>query len=232
MRQCNNINSNSESIVNNINIGSKVQDVQDDEFNKKNEILTNIYNSWKSCAKNYIIISHINNSDIEIDNIISINGIQKYTNISKKTTILFSDCKELKIILSCKINHIIIENSESISMKISGGIIGGIDIIHSREINFMVIDKDIFYLSYGDSKVCNTYIEKDLSVNTLISTLNCLDINFLLVLNSNIAKYETNKSLFGGFSLLMFTQDNMENVELHYLQEHDREKFSGKILPI
>jgi len=156
-----------------------------DEINKVH--IRNIFKSWTICKNNFIIISNIENCDIIVDNNCILINYEVYRrNINKKIRILFSNCKNLNILIFQKLNHILFEKCSNIKIKITAGIIGGIDVINCDNINFHITKKDIFYISYGDSNICTTCIDKDISLNTQVLANNCNEINLLLMSNSSM----------------------------------------------
>lgn len=199
----------------------------------------NVFKSWKTCFNNQIIITDIKNknkrTNIKIYNNILIDGIETFKDISTRSTILFSNCDNLNIIVLNKINHIVIENSNNINLKSTAGIIGGIDALHSKNINLIITNRDIFYMSFGEVSTSNTYIDKSLALNTLISTLDCNAINFVLTIDDILenVKYLTNISLFSGFNIMMFINNNLTNImELHYInKENNNSRHNGIIYP-
>lgn len=209
-------------------------DLRKDEKEK----ITNIYKSWRNCLSNQIMITDIVNkskrSNVIINNSVYIDGIKIYDNITTRSTLFFSNCKNLYIILLGKVKHVIIENSKNIIFKSTCGIIGGIDVLHSKNINFYIIGQDIYYMSFGEVNACNTYIDKSLALNTLISTLHCNKINFVHLIDEILEnkKYITNNSLFSGLYMMMFLKNNSDNVlELHYVYQDNENKNKGIIYP-
>jgi len=203
---------------------------------KDKEAVINVYRSWKTCFDYQIIISNIRNPNkrtrVDIKDSVYIDGVETYKNISKRSTIFFSECENLNISLISKVNHVIIERSNNINLKTFGGIIGGIDVLHSRNINFIVTKEDIFYISFGDVYMSNTYIDKSLALNTLISTLQCNSLNFVHMIDSILenVKYVTNTSIFGGLYMMMFIKNDTGLVELHYFHRTTEGRTSNGII--
>lgn len=196
---------------------------------QEKEMIINVYRSWKSCYDNNIIIQNINynhSANIKISKSIYINGIETYTNITSKSRIFFSNCSNISILVLNKINNIIIENCKNINLKTTSGIIGGIDVLHSSNINFVVSKKDVYHISFGDVYKSNTFIEKSLALNTLINTIRCNTINFILMFNEILEKikYYTNNSLFEEYYLMIFHKPMDSNmVELRYINQNGQE---------
>ena len=175
----------------------------------------NVFKSWKACLDNQIIISNQKApSFIKIDDNIMINGVEMHTDISNKSTILFSSCENLNIYVGKKINHIIIERSNNINLKFVSGLIGGIDVLHSNNINFDIINQDIFYISFGAVSKANMHIEARLALNTLISSLHTSYLTFIV----DKHRYITNLPFYEDLCMLMFIENELtNNTELHYL---------------
>jgi hypothetical protein len=210
-----------------------------DDYNRERVI--NVFKSWKMCCRNQVVISNVKDQTkkktlVRIDDCIYIDGIKTHENISSKSTIFFSNCADLNILILNKINHIIIEKSDNINLKSTSGIIGGIDTLHSNNINIIVINKDVFYISFGEVSSSCTYIDRSLALNTLISTLECYSINFVFTINELIekVKYITNLSLFSGFSMMMFIKNEVTGIfELHYInQDSENSQHKGIIYPM
>lgn len=189
------------------------------------KIIKNINKSWQICKNNYIFINDLCECTISVKNgAIYIDGDIKYTNVNMKTTVFFSGCENVSVSLYQKINHIILEKSSNVQMIISDGIIGGLDILHCKSVDFVVMNKDVFYISYGNSVSCNASLDKKISTNTLISTICCHEINFVIV----PSVFRTNSSLFSGMNLMAFVPCNSD-VELHYVKTIDGCRYNGKI---
>lgn len=207
------------------------------DFDKKKVI--NVFKSWKTCYNNQIIIDDISNmnrkSIIKIDDKVVIDGVEIYKNISKKSTIFFSNCENLNILLLNKINHVVIENCKNVNFKSTSGIIGGIDVLHSQNMNFIIINQDVFYMSFGGVSTSNIYIDKSLALNTLLSTLHCNRINFVNMVDEILenVKYITNSSLLSGFYMMMFVENDVTGVyELHYIyKDNEGNQTKGIIYP-
>lgn len=191
------------------------------------DMFINIFKSWKTCLDNHITITDIkydNKVNVSINDNIYINDIETYKNISKTSSIFISNCNNLDIFLSKKINHIIIENCINVNLEVASGIISGIDVLHSENINIIITNEDIFYLSFGEVLKSYIYIDKSLALNTLINTLHCNTTNFILI-NGILdkVKYLTNTSLFSGFNMMMFIyNDDTSTFELHYFNQNSK----------
>lgn len=192
----------------------------------------NIYKNWKTCFQNQIMITDIKGArtgtrtNIKINDNIQLNGKDIHKNISRKSTIFFSNCSDLNVLMLNKVNHVIIENCKNINFKTTSGIIGGIDILRSSNVNLVVTNRDIFYIGFGGVYQGNIFIEKSLALNTVIRTLECNIINFALMLNEvlKIGKYLTNASLFSGLHTMMFIKNKLtDTLELHYLDGINKE---------
>ena len=200
--------------------------------------IINVYKSWKTSLNRHIMITDIIKTKmrtyIKVDSSVYIDGVETFKNISNKSTLFISNCQNVNIILLNKINHVIIENSKNVTLKSTRGIIGGIDVLHSQNINFIVINQDIFYISLGEVSTSNIYIDKLLSLNTLISTLNSSCINFIHMVDEFIerAKFVTNNSILGGLYIMMFFKNDIDIFELHYIyQDCENRQREGIITP-
>lgn len=166
----------------------------------------NIYKSWKKCLNNRIIIADIHSGTIDVSDYIYINGESTADKVSNKTTIFITECSDLNINISSKINRFIIEKSMYISSRIINGIIAGIDVLHCKNINFNITNNNVFYLGFGGVSKSNTFIDQDIAINTLISTIDCNIINFIIHIDNR--QFCTNSSIFGEFNILFFEKNN------------------------
>jgi hypothetical protein len=219
-----------EKGLDNLNNELEQLDIDDSDKDK----IRNVYKSWKTCKDNQIILSDLKSCNIRIDADLYVDNTVRYTNISKKSSILFSNCQNININVMNKVNHILIEKSKNINLKTVAGIIGGIDVLHSQNVNMVITNQDIHCMSLGDVSCCNAYIDRALASNTFISTLHCHIVNFILTSawgsHSHEAPrvYNTNTSLMSGFNVFVFVANAITNTfELHFVSRDSK----GTIYP-
>jgi hypothetical protein len=192
----------------------------DDLHDVDKEYYVNVFKSWKTCFDRHVSVNAVKGQDIHVRDEIYIDGRKSFDNISSSSTIFFSNCENINILLSRKVNHIIIDNCCNVNLKVTSGIISGIDVLHSQNINLIVTNKDIFYMSFGDVSKSNIYIDKPLALNTSINTLHCNITNFIL----ERFRYLANVSIFSGFNAMAFIQNSSSNTfELHCVNQDNDE---------
>ena len=177
------------------------------------ESIINFYTSYLSVKNNHIFIEDKHHDIIAIGHRIIINNKIKNNLIDSTKTIFLSNCSNIKIILGKKINHLIIERCKNVKVIIMKGLISGLDIIHSSDVNIIINNDNIYNLSCGDSSDCDYKLKKDIASNTLFSTDNCHNINLIIndTENNSIILFKTNESLFTssmGIIIYKFEEDN------------------------
>jgi hypothetical protein len=172
-------------------------------MNEKSLIPLNIFQNWEKCFNHKILIEDKSNTEIKMNVFLLINNEYKFFNINSKTTLHIINCKNVLITLEYKINHIIIENSENLEIKING-LISGINILRSKNIICDIGKIPIFNIEFSRSKYCTIRLHDD-NINQLINTVNCINIIFELIdKEKNIKKYITNQSLFSDLTHFKF----------------------------
>jgi hypothetical protein len=209
-------------------LDEELENMDLDDITKENII--NIYNSYMTVKNNHIYIENDHHDFIAIGRGIMMNNQKKNNIVDATKTIFLSNCSDIKIILGKKINHVIIEKCNNIAIRIMRGLISGIDIINSNNINLVIDDNNIYNLNCGKSNDCQCLIKSNIAVKTLISTLDCHNIS--LSINdpenrSNIL-FKTNESLFSGDMGLILYKFDEYNTRLLY-STNDQ---TGEIYPI
>jgi hypothetical protein len=90
-----------------------------------NQIFDNIINSWKKSYLNHIFIENKENEVLTLNN-------YQYDNIHK--TYYFEKSNNLIININSKINHLIINKCNKVTININSSLISGLDIFHSNDI--------------------------------------------------------------------------------------------------
>ena len=175
--------------------------------NITNDILQNIFSSWKKCKDNHIYLENIYNTQITCDNIMSLHNILQ-TEINKKS-VYFDKCMSLDISIQKKFNNILLVNCSNINLYINNGLISGLNIINCNNINIILSNK-IDFTELSNSENCNYIYNPSYDDNTIfINTNNCFNIN----LDINNIKYLTNSSYFGGKKYFLIHKDNISCIE-------------------
>jgi hypothetical protein len=197
--------------------------------NELKKTIINIFKSYLTVKNNHIYIENDHNDFIAIGKNIIMRNQQKNNIINKKKTIYLLKCSNINIVIGKKINHIIIDKCNNVTIRILNGLISGIDIINSKDIN-LVVDNNIYNLNCGKSDNCECLIKKSIAGTTLISTLECYNIKLLINdinSESNII-FKTNQSLFSSSDGLILYKFEQTNNKLLYSTNN----FSGEICPI
>jgi len=198
----------------NLNINNSIRDS-----------IINIYNSYMTVKNNHIYIENDHHDFIAIGRGIMMQNQTKHNIIDSTKTIFLSNCSDIKMIFGKKINHIIVDKCSNMTIRIMRGLISGIDIINSKNIN-LVVDNNIYNLNCGKSDDCECTIKKNIAGTTLISTLECHNIKLCINDPSSTTNtiFKTNESLFSsstGLILYKFIQTN--NTLLYSTNDHSSE---------
>ena len=168
-----------------------------------------IYESWKTCHENQLIITTLEHVTVSIDNLqVHIDGVFKH-NITAKTTIFLTNCRYVTLTITSKIARLIIEKSNNINITLFGRVISGVDILHSRVIKLTICENRVYYIGIGHVYNLTVFISESLANDTIISTLQS---NTILFYVGNF-KYITNMSIFDSFNLFVFSQ----TLELNFI---------------
>ena len=152
------------------NLRKELNDIIDLNEGLKTNIL-NIFTSWYSCKSKHSYITSINDSVINLNKKININGVisnyfygsddilpevqeDKIEDINK-ITLFIENCNNCEIIITEKFNHLILLNCNNIKLFINSGMISGIDIIHSEYINIKVQFNKIYTANFQNCRYCS-----------------------------------------------------------------------------
>ena len=194
------------------------------------ENIINIYNSYMTVKNNHIYIENDHHDFIAIGRGIMMNNQTKNNIVDSTKTIFLSNCSDIRIIFGKKINHIVIEKCNNIVIRIMRGLISGIDIINSTNINLVVDDDNIYNLNCGKSDNCECLIKKKIAETTLLSTIDCHNISLSVNDPENMSNiiFKTNESLFSSSNGLILYKFEQNNNRLLYSTNTQ----SGEIYPI
>lgn len=149
------------------------------------EIFDNIFNCWKICKNNQIIIENISNSKINFNS--EENSIKK--------TLIIERCSNLYIDINDKFNHILLLNCNNILLSLKNGLVSGLTLINTK-FNTIKIDNNINYLEISNSDNCIFVYNTISSNNSYINTYFSHNINFIITDQYIFKKFITNQSLF------------------------------------
>ena len=153
-------------------------------------IFNNIFNSWQKCYNKHIFI------DNENDKIIIIDNNNKNDNIHK--TYYIEQSSNITCILNSKLNHLIINKCENISIIINSILISGMDVFHSNNIliNNNCHNTSNFSLNFGQNYIFNiNYLLNEFTFKLCINIIYNLNIH-KLNLCYKYDKYITSLNLF------------------------------------
>jgi len=155
------------------------------------EILNNIFNSWKNCKNNQTIIENVSNIKYIFN---SDNGDN--TEKCTKKTLLIDKCSNLDIKINEKYNHILILNSNNIILKLDSGLISGLTMINTKNITVQLKNNNINYSEISNSDNCIFVYDKLSSNDSYINTFYSYNLNFIIQDEYIFKKFITNQSLF------------------------------------
>lgn len=198
-------------------------DIDDDQ---KKEI-KDLYTYWKSTLDRKIILEDIkDNARIEVkaDGRLFINELFANITLNNKSTLHLSDCNRIVLHLKTKINHLTIENCNYVNVRMKGGCISGMDCIRCQNVGFIFEVGNIYFIDVSLSSKCTYYIPKDIALETIVSTLDSMDLMFCTLdddKRSIIDKFEKNKSFFDYFKQYEFVKEN-DKIQMHAFNIFDR----------
>lgn len=161
-------------------------------------ILNNIFNSWTKCYNNHIFIENKCNDTIVIDDMMYNNEIKDY--YSNKTFYIENTSNSI-IYINTKINHLILNKCNNITLIINSTFISGLDIFHSNDVYIFnnVSIKSEYSFNFGENFTIN--VNADETEITL-----CINVIYNLIINklNSEKKYNT----FNG-CLNLFTTETL-----------------------
>lgn len=162
------------------------------EFENMNNVYKNILSSWIKCKDRHIFIENLSNTTLKMDRYLEIGNIREnveFTN-PKSYTLFLDNCNNMEIKITEKINHVVIFGCDNINIFISRGLISGIDVMRSKNIECDTKKSNINFLSCSNSYSCMFHLDETVE-NILMTTTDSYKITF------NIDKeYETCLTIF------------------------------------
>ena len=153
-----------------------------------------IISTWHDCFKQHIIFEYEKDKNIIVDN------------IHQKNSLIISNCQHTNFTVTKKINHILIEHCDNISININNGTISGLDIIHSSDITTNININPVYFVSFSSSFDINNNIDSFVALNTIFSSLNSSNLFYKL---PHINKtFSPLLPLFNNYTLMCFSKDN------------------------
>jgi len=170
-----------------------------------NEVLNNIFNSWKKSYLNHIFIENRKNKNITINNSIRDDIMHK--------TYYFEKSNNLIININTKINHLIINKCDNIILNINSSLISGLDIFHSNNViinnNFEI--QSNYSINFGQNFVINVNKISDIMNITLcVNIIYSLKINKLY--NKLYIKFISCLNLFRIEPIYFFIDNSLERI--------------------
>ena len=170
------------------------------------EILLNVFQSWKKCKDNHVYIDNISHATMDIGLTLEITDKNKIKNNSiigdgdinniNKHTIYIDNCKNVTIKLLNKFNHVMCINCKNINITINEGLISGIDILNSDNITCTIDHNKIYNLSCGSSDTCFIKFNEIIAIGTIMSIANSYNIGFQINNNCLTKTYLSQMSYF------------------------------------
>jgi len=142
-------------------LNNELEQLSIEETEKQN--LTNIYDSWISCKQKQINIKNFSEGKIKISTHIEMRDSSglvqkkafKSNSISiNQYSIRIENCENIHVNISNKFNNLFIMNCENIIISLDGGLISGMDILHSKNINCIIKKDKVYYISCANTNSC------------------------------------------------------------------------------
>lgn len=197
------------------------------EFNNGSNSLTeqdriyikNLYFMMKSAFQNKIFIENYYDCNLRIkDNIISVfsknNNKDINNNVSHKSTLFFSNFKNVTIVINTKVAHITLEKCRDVNIKIIGGSITGLDFIRCVNLS-CVFDKGfVYFVDISNSEECNMYFSFPIALSTMITTMFSYKINFYILSPANKVHktFKKNTSYFDIYKKYVFENNYPDTI--------------------
>lgn len=169
-------------------------------------ILNNIFTSWTKCYNNHVFIEDKNNDTILIDD--TSNNNNEFTS----KTFYIENTNNAVVYINTKINHLILNKCNNITLIINATFISGLDIFHSNNIYILnnVSCKSEYSFNFGENFTIN--INSDKTEITL-----CINIIYNLIINKLNSEKKYNKfngclNLFTSETLYLFINSESNNI--------------------
>lgn len=150
------------------------------------DILENIFNSWKTCKNNQIIIENISNSKY----------VFNLKEESIKKTLIIDRCSYLNIDIINKFNNILILNSNNIVLNLKNGLVSGLTLINTKNNTIKIDNNYVNYAEISNTEDCIFIYDKISSNNSYINTFFSFNLSFIINEQYYFKKFITNQSLF------------------------------------
>jgi hypothetical protein len=179
-------------------INSLKIEINDVMFNHGNitnddmEKVLELFKTWKKAHNNKTIIENINGSQrngrvsIKIKNRVLIDTIDFRSEVTTRTTLHFINCNDVNIAISSKINHLVLENCMNMLVKTTGGFISGLDSIRCTNVIHVFDEGNINYIDINKSHDCKYFFQQDVVPNTIIQTIESMDILLVILKDMEI----------------------------------------------
>jgi hypothetical protein len=158
----------------------KLQEELDDLSitDEQKDNIINLFKNWKTSFNRKIFIESLNKSNIRVCDRVKVNNIPYGSSVNIKSTLHFIDCNNVTINILSKVNHITLENCNNINIKTNHGSISGMDCINCSNISHVIKSGNIYYIDISNSTHCNYYISEQVALNTIISTMESMNLLF------------------------------------------------------
>lgn len=176
---------------------------------QKKEI-TDFFVLLKKTMNNKIFIENIEKQNIKVNNNdIIINGNIFASNITKKNTLHFINCRNLIINIYIQVTHITLEKCENINIRTTGGSISGLDCISCNNVSHIFDNGHVYFIDISKSTCCRYYLSKPIALNTIIQTMESMDLKFFAIENHIVTNiFHKNNSFFDIFKKYIFKENN------------------------
>ena len=192
-----------------------------------------LYLTWKKALNNKIIIEDIHKTNIRVSDDIICNNKILWKNVSKENSLHFLNCSDITIVITPKVNHVTVERSQNINLRVVKGSISGLDLIKCDNVITVLNSGSTYFIDISTSNQCSFIFCESVAKNIMITTQNSHNINFKVVADlSGITKnvYKINLGMFQEFRIYSFHLDDNEILGL-YITIPEKSDMSYLVLP-
>lgn len=178
--------------------------------NDQKQYIVDLFIRWKKTLNNKIIIENLMKTQIVVKDRILINGIDFGSSIGTKSTLHFINCESVRINVHSKVNHITLEGCKGMYIRTIGGSISGMDCIRCTNVSHIFDSGHVYYIDVSKSNDCKYYMPEDIALNTIISTIESMNLLFCTMADDKSIKnkYPTNRTFFDMFKKYSFEQQD------------------------
>ena len=182
-----------------------------------------LYKIWKSCLNKKIVIETIQHTNIRVSDKINFSdGTIIWDDIQRHHSLHFVDCSNATIVISAKVNHITFERCKNVNVRITGGSISGIDIIHCTNVTHIFESCLVYFVDISNTTECSFILSERIAKDIMITTASSFNLQFKTIsddtgIRKNI--YRTNMNVFQNYAVYSFHVNN-DDLSLYIAVPH------------